>query len=147
MLSMAATLDNDFLRQQMMVNQFVNAVGCSTDQAQQMLQSAEWSIEAAYSMYFDDHSIGVSNGISINSKVAYSHCVPNNTPVTPSQFSDIVNGLSQLKTTSTSYEMPHEMVCSSERQDKCGSNEDNSTSLTYQLTNSNECQQPKEYTY
>ena len=47
MLSMAATLDNDFLRQQMMVNQFVNAVGCSTDQAQQMLQSAEWSIEVS----------------------------------------------------------------------------------------------------
>ena len=40
-----AAYDSDFLQRQVMVNTFVNAVGCTTDQAQQMLQSAQWRLE------------------------------------------------------------------------------------------------------
>lgn len=40
-----AAYDSDMLQRQMMVNMFVNAVGCTADQAQQMLQSAQWRLE------------------------------------------------------------------------------------------------------
>lgn len=40
-----AAYDSDFLQRQVMVNTFVNAVGCTADQAQQMLQSAQWRLE------------------------------------------------------------------------------------------------------
>lgn len=89
-----ATYDETYLRKQMMINQFCNTVGCTDDQAQQMLTAAQWSMEVAYSLFFQDHSTGVNNGISM--KKAYQHCVPNNTPVTPSQLPDLLNGLSQL---------------------------------------------------
>ena len=39
--------NTEILRRQIMVNQFVNAVGCSPDQASQILQSAQWHLEVS----------------------------------------------------------------------------------------------------
>lgn len=35
-------MDKEVLRKQIMVSQFVNAVGCPPDQATQFLQAAQW---------------------------------------------------------------------------------------------------------
>ncbi len=35
----------EILRKQVMVNQFVNAVGCTSEQATHILQSAQWQFE------------------------------------------------------------------------------------------------------
>lgn len=35
----------DSLREQVMINQFVSAVGCARDQAKQLLQSSHWQFE------------------------------------------------------------------------------------------------------
>ena len=42
---MAMEVNTDALRKQVMVSQFVNAVGCSPDEATQMLISARWQLE------------------------------------------------------------------------------------------------------
>lgn len=38
-------MDAEILRKQVMVSQFVNAVGCTPEQATQILQSAQWHFE------------------------------------------------------------------------------------------------------
>ena len=38
-------VNQEMLRKQLMISQFVNAVGCSPDQAKQTLQAAEWHFE------------------------------------------------------------------------------------------------------
>lgn len=38
-------VNTDVLRKQVMVSQFVNAVGCSPDEATQILTSARWQFE------------------------------------------------------------------------------------------------------
>lgn len=40
-------VNTDVLRKQLMVGQFVNAVGCSPDEATQILTSARWQFEVS----------------------------------------------------------------------------------------------------
>ena len=40
-------MDAEILRKQIMVSQFVNAVGCTPEQATQILQSAQWHFEVS----------------------------------------------------------------------------------------------------
>ena len=42
-----STMDAEILRKQIMVSQFVNAVGCTPEQATQILQSAQWHSEVS----------------------------------------------------------------------------------------------------
>ena len=42
---MTSTVDEDYLKKQVMIGQFVNVVGCTSEQALQMLQSAQWNYE------------------------------------------------------------------------------------------------------
>ena len=42
-------VNTDALRKQVMVSQFVNAVGCSPDEATQILTSARWQFEVFHS--------------------------------------------------------------------------------------------------
>jgi len=42
---MSSTVDEDYLKKQVMIGQFVNVVGCTSEQALQMLQSAQWNYE------------------------------------------------------------------------------------------------------
>ena len=41
-------INQDMLRKQLMVNQFCNQVGCSPDQATQILQAARWQLEVSF---------------------------------------------------------------------------------------------------
>lgn len=132
-----AAYDSDFLQRQVMVNTFVNAVGCTTDQAQQMLQSAQWRLEVAYSMFFDEPPVGVNNGISIGN-MAYSQRVPNNTPATPSQLPDILSSLSQMTTNSESMERSHGQWM--DRRERCSSGAELGELLMYQDQSSNQTQ-------
>lgn len=44
-------VNTDVLRKQVMVSQFVNAVGCSLDEATQILTSARWQFEVRLCSY------------------------------------------------------------------------------------------------
>ena len=41
-------MDKEVLRKQIMVSQFVNAVGCPPDQATQFLQAAQWQWDVSF---------------------------------------------------------------------------------------------------
>ena len=47
---MSSTVDEEYLRKQVMIGQFVNVVGCTSEQALQMLQSAQWNYEVRKNM-------------------------------------------------------------------------------------------------
>ena len=44
-------MDKEVLRKQIMVSQFVNAVGCPPDQATQFLQAAQWQWDVSFCLY------------------------------------------------------------------------------------------------
>ncbi|CAB4006483.1 UBA-like domain-containing 2, partial [Paramuricea clavata] len=47
----------DALRQQAMINQFVNVAGCAVDQAKKLLQAGNWQFETALSLFFQEAAI------------------------------------------------------------------------------------------
>ncbi|XP_064406283.1 UBA-like domain-containing protein 2 [Halichondria panicea] len=108
----------EILRKQVMVNQFVNAVGCTSEQATHILQSAQWQFEVALSIFFEGHSVpskgqaqpqpqmqvtpsahSSSAGSSLGSRMS-CQCVPTNTPATPPAFPDTLAMFAQLNTSS-----------------------------------------------
>lgn len=54
-------INQEVLRKQIMVNQFCNQVGCTTEQATEILQKARWQIEVAFSLFFQGHSLVPGN--------------------------------------------------------------------------------------
>ncbi|KRY36385.1 UBA-like domain-containing protein 2-A, partial [Trichinella spiralis] len=85
------------LRQQLMVNQFQTATGCSHDQAEQLLLSSRWQFQPALSLFFEEYnpSINTSNSSCPSAAVdkAYAPC---NTPVTPPSLSETMMAFQQL---------------------------------------------------
>ncbi|KAL1235085.1 UBA-like domain-containing protein 2-A [Trichinella spiralis] len=85
------------LRQQLMVNQFQTATGCSHDQAEQLLLSSRWQFQPALSLFFEEYnpSINTSNSSCPSATVdkAYAPC---NTPVTPPSLSETMMAFQQL---------------------------------------------------
>ncbi len=43
-------VSTEILRKQILVSQFVNAVGCTPDQATRILQSAQWHLDVSVSV-------------------------------------------------------------------------------------------------
>lgn len=100
------------MRKQIMVSHFMNAVGCTSEQATKILQSAQWHPDAALSLFFQEHAVGVgvshpthshnpssSGGSSLGSRMSYQ-CVPTNTPATPPSFPDTLSAFAKMKTSS-----------------------------------------------
>lgn len=83
----------DPLREQVMINQFVLAAGCSSDQARQMLQAAHWQFETALSIFFQESTI--PSCLPHNSHIN-SMCTPANTPATPPNFPEALMAFSKL---------------------------------------------------
>ncbi|KAL8175256.1 UNVERIFIED_CONTAM: hypothetical protein K2H54_017400 [Gekko kuhli] len=79
------------LKQQLLVNQFVAAAGCASDQARQLLQAAGWQYEMALSAFFQEASIPYSQ------PQPQVMCTPANTPATPPNFPDTLTMFSRLK--------------------------------------------------
>lgn len=122
--------NTEILRKQIMISQFVNAVGCTPDQAKQILQSAQWHFEAALSLFFQEHTVAASSSqqhhhhqqpppvvpqqnslnpssassgssSSFGSRMSYPYMpAPSNTPATPPAFPDTLAAFAQLKTSS-----------------------------------------------
>ncbi|XP_072029599.1 UBA-like domain-containing protein 2 [Amphiura filiformis] len=95
----------DALKQQVMINQFVMAVGCASDQAKQLLQKSHWQFETALSIFFQEAAVPNSY---------YRHGghpahPPANTPATPPNFPDLLTDLSKLGTSSGSPRSPVSM--------------------------------------
>jgi len=85
-------MDNNGLREQVMINQFVLAAGCSRDQASAILTQASWQFQTALSIYFEEATIHNKNASG------FSLITPANTPATPPNFPDALNMFSNLST-------------------------------------------------
>jgi len=88
---MSQKMDNNGLREQVMINQFVLAAGCSRDQAAAILAQASWQFQTALSIYFQEAAIP-KNG------AGFSLITPANTPATPPNFPDALSMFSNLST-------------------------------------------------
>lgn len=84
-------MDNNGLREQVMINQFVLAAGCSRDQAAAFLTQANWQFQTALSIYFQEAAIP-------RNSASYSLITPANTPATPPNFPDALTMFSNLST-------------------------------------------------
>lgn len=104
---MSSTVDEDYLRKQVMIGQFVNVVGCTSEQALQMLQSAQWNYEVAFSLFFQDHHISPHNAvvISTNKVPLPAYAPPTNTPATPPQFPQVLDAFQKISTSASSEHM------------------------------------------
>uniref|UniRef100_A0A8I6AE11 UBA-like domain-containing protein n=1 Tax=Rattus norvegicus TaxID=10116 RepID=A0A8I6AE11_RAT len=80
------------LRHDVMIHQFVLAVGCVADQAQQLLQAAHWQFQTALSTFFQESNIPNSH------HHPQLMCTPSNTPATPPNFPDALAMFSKLQT-------------------------------------------------
>jgi len=85
-------MDNNGLREQVMINQFVLAAGCSRDQAAAILTQANWQFQTALSIYFQEAVI------PSKSTAGFSLMTPANTPATPPNFPDALNMFSNMST-------------------------------------------------
>jgi len=88
----------DSLREQVMINQFVLAAGCASEQARQLLQAAHWQFETALSIFFQEVSVANCGGAS---HLAHYNqlCTPANTPATPPNFPDALAAFAKLSAT------------------------------------------------
>jgi len=84
------------LREQVMINQFVLAAGCASEQAKQILQSAQWQFETALSIFFQDAALpSCPHGANSHFGQVMTPC---NTPATPPNFPDTLLAFSKLST-------------------------------------------------
>jgi len=84
------------LKEQVMINQFVLAAGCSLDQARQMLVDAQWQFERALSNFFQEASIPCCHHGNL-----HPMCTPANTPATPPNFPETLLSLQKLGTSAS----------------------------------------------
>jgi len=82
------------LKEQVMINQFVLAAGCSLDQARQMLIDAQWQFERALSNFFQEAPCCHHGNL-------HPMCTPANTPATPPNFPETLLSLQKLGTSAT----------------------------------------------
>jgi len=82
------------LREQVMINQFVQVTGSGREQAAEILSTAQWQLQAALSRYFDEtvtpYRSGGGGGIPWGT--------PSNTPATPPNFGEALAAFSALST-------------------------------------------------
>jgi len=84
----------EHLREQVMINQFVQVTGSEREQAAEILSTAQWQLQAALSRYFDEtvtpYRSGGGGGIPWGT--------PSNTPATPPNFGEALAAFSALST-------------------------------------------------
>lgn len=84
-------MENAALREQVMINQFVLAAGCSRDQAAALLSQSSWQFQTALSIYFQEAAIPKNSA-------GFSLITPANTPATPPNFPDALTMFSKMST-------------------------------------------------
>lgn len=80
----------DDLKHQVMINQFVLAAGCRSNEAHHHLRSSQWQFETALSTYFQE------SGIPHQHNHHPLH-PPTNTPATPPAFPDALLAFSKMQ--------------------------------------------------
>lgn len=90
------------LREQVMINQFEMATGCSRDQSKQLLQASKWEYATALSMFFQDGLVGpvgyqTHHRNFITGQISPA-CAPCNTPATPPNFCEALMNMQKLQT-------------------------------------------------
>ncbi|CAL8123529.1 unnamed protein product [Orchesella dallaii] len=97
-MRMSQNMDN--LREQVMINQFVLAAGCATDQARALLQAAHWQFETALSLFFQEAAVAPPSSHQNHAHhILHGHfgqMTPANTPATPPNFPDALLAFSKL---------------------------------------------------
>ncbi|CAB4006482.1 UBA-like domain-containing 2 [Paramuricea clavata] len=92
----------DALRQQAMINQFVNVAGCAVDQAKKLLQAGNWQFETALSLFFQEAAIPCHS--------QHSLVTPANTPATPPNFPEALLAFQRLSASDTSSKNSQQVV-------------------------------------
>uniref|UniRef100_A0A914XEI1 UBA-like domain-containing protein n=1 Tax=Plectus sambesii TaxID=2011161 RepID=A0A914XEI1_9BILA len=95
------------LKQQVLINHFTNATGCTVDQSRQLLQAARWEFEAALSEFFQEAAAAANQRQyqGMNPRV----CPPCNTPATPPSFGDAMLALQKLTASDWQAQSPPSM--------------------------------------
>ncbi|KAL7302556.1 UBA-like domain-containing protein 2 [Trichogramma pretiosum] len=86
-------MDNT-LREQVMINQFMLAAGCASEQAKQLLQAAHWQFETALSIFFQEAAIPSCH--QGPGGTHFGQITPCNTPATPPNFPDALLAFSKM---------------------------------------------------
>jgi len=81
------------LREQVMINQFVQVTGSGREQAAEILSTAQWQLQAALSRYFDETVTPYRSG---GGGIPWG--TPSNTPATPPNFGEALAAFSALST-------------------------------------------------
>jgi len=87
------------LRQEVMINQFVQVTGATREQAVSILSSSQWQLQAALSQYLEE-SLPQTQ---INKGSPLAFMTPANTPATPPNFSDTLSLFSTLSTSGSRF--------------------------------------------
>eukprot|EP00128_Syssomonas_multiformis_P008121 Colp12_sorted_trinity150504_noHs@7869 len=93
-MSASASFD---LRQQTMINQFVFATGCTSEEAKLTLERCKWQYDIAISTYHSE--LGPMAGTAKPSQLGtgFQPNTPANTPVTPPAFPDTMTAFKSLR--------------------------------------------------
>jgi len=88
------------LKEQVMINQFIQITGCHHEQAWQFLNSANWHFEGGLSAFFQETPLPACRNCNGNhpGNGYYQMCAPTNTPVTPPNFPDALSMLANMST-------------------------------------------------
>eukprot|EP00092_Neocalanus_flemingeri_P009513 GFUD01010241.1.p1 GENE.GFUD01010241.1~~GFUD01010241.1.p1 ORF type:complete len:169 (+),score=43.66 GFUD01010241.1:49-555(+) len=89
----------DSLREQVMINQFVQVTGTTRDQAVSVLSSSQWQLQSALSTYLEE-AMPASNKPQGSS---FTFITPANTPATPPNFTDTLSLFSTLSTSGSKF--------------------------------------------
>lgn len=92
----------DALKQQALINQFVNVAGCASDQAKKLLQAGHWQFETALSLFFQEAVIPCHS--------QHSLVTPANTPATPPNFPEALLALQKLSASDPSPKSNQQVV-------------------------------------
>jgi len=88
----------EHLREQVMINQFVQVTGSSREQAEQILSNCSWQLQTALSIHFEECQVVGVQGLKPPN--LQQLLTPSNTPATPPNFPDTLSLFSALSTVS-----------------------------------------------
>ncbi|CAF1562647.1 unnamed protein product [Adineta ricciae] len=85
-----STINNETLAHLVTINQMVTTIGCTHEQATQLLISTDWRLETAMNLFFDERTVPIPC-------CKFSELMtPANTPATPPSFPETLLSLNKL---------------------------------------------------
>ena len=96
-------MDDNKLRQEVMINQFINVCGGTRDQAHQVLSESKWNFDSALSLYLRETQCCPPPP---NTNSFQPFRAPRNTPATPPNFPETLELFHKLHTSESIQQQP-----------------------------------------